>query len=417
MVYKQNTEYCFGKGLLDKADIATLLGEAKVAFAQISAQKASGNLPILSLADEVADLSELQQIAAQISGNFDNLMVLGTGGSSLCPAVLSNFCSSQFGNNKTCNSKTRIIYFQNIDPWTVEEMFAQIDISKTFFLVISKSGTSIETLTQLSVCLSRAKKLNLPEHFMAIAMQGDNILRRICAKHGIKVLDHDSKVGGRFSILSNVGLLPALVSGMEVKRLRKGAAEFFNNKADLALESAAIHVALMRKGIWQNVLMTYPDRLEHLNTWYRQIWAESIGKNGTGSTPIKALGTIDQHSQMQLYLGGRKDKFYNFITLDFAGFGEKLEAPDDELSYLNGKNLGDVIHAEQKATIATLAAASRPVRAIEIAKLDAEHLGMLIMHLMLETIITSILLGVNPYDQPAVEEGKVRARKLLGSNE
>jgi len=163
--------------------------------------------------------------------------------------------------------------------------------------------------------------------------------------------------------------------------------------------------------------MTYPDKLEHLNTWYRQIWAESIGKNGTGSTPIKALGTIDQHSQMQLYLGGRKDKFYNFITLDFAGFGEKLEAPDAELGYLNGKNLGDVINAEQEATIATLAAASRPVRSIEIAKLNAEHLGMLIMHLMLETIITSMLLGVNPYDQPAVEEGKVRARKLLGSDE
>jgi glucose-6-phosphate isomerase len=412
MVYKQNTEYCFGKGLLDKADITTLLGEAKAAFEQLTKQKASGNLPILSLADESADLAELQQIAANISGNFDNLMVLGTGGSSLCPAALSNFCSSQFGNNKT-----RIIYFQNIDPWTVDEMFAQIDISKTYFLAISKSGTSIETLTQLSVCLTRVKSLDIPAHFMAIAMQGDNILRRICARHGIKVLDHDPKVGGRFSILSNVGLLPALVSGMDVKLLRKGAAEFFNNKAELALESAAIHVALMRKGIWQNVLMTYPDRLEHLNTWYRQIWAESIGKNGTGSTPIKALGTIDQHSQMQLYLGGRKDKFYNFITLDFAGFGEKLEAPDAELSYLNGKSLGDVINAEQKATIATLAAASRPVRAIEIAKMDAEHLGMLIMHLMLETIITSILLGVNPYDQPAVEEGKVRARKLLGSDE
>ena len=267
---------------------------------------------------------------------------------------------------------------------------------------------------QLLVCLEQAKNLTIEKHFFSITMPSDNALRRISAKYKIKTYDHDPDIGGRFSILSLVGLMPGVIAGIDARKFRKGAADFFTKHAEIAAEAAVLHVALMRKGIWQNVLMTYPDCLEDFNIWYRQIWAESLGKNGTGSTPIKAMGTIDQHSQMQLYLAGRKDKFYNFITLKMPktnlSAGKNL---DKELEFLSGKSLSDLINAEQKATIETLCNNKRPVRIIELQKLDDEILGHLVMHVMLETIITAHLLGVNPYDQPAVETGKILTRKIL----
>jgi len=307
------------------------------------------------------------------------------------------------------------IHIKNIDPKTFEDFFASVNLSRTAFLAISKSGESVETIMQLLVCLEQCKSLDIKKHFFAIASPGDNALRRLSQQHGIKTYDHDPNVGGRFSILSLVGLMPGVVAGIDASKFRHGAAKFFANHAELAAHSAAIHVALMRKNIWQNVLMTYPDCLEDFNIWHRQIWAESLGKNGTGSTPIKSLGTIDQHSQMQLYLDGRKNKFYSFITLEFERENFKLgKITDPSLTYLSHKTLGDLMNAEQKATIETLCHNKRPVRIIELKKLDDETFGMLTMHLMLETIITAHLLGVNPYDQPAVETGKVLTRQIMG---
>lgn len=407
MRYKQNTDYCFGSGRLEKKDIKVLLDEGETELAKLVKEKDSGQLPIIGITQST-DLSEIESLAEHIRGKFDNLVVLGTGGSVLCGHALSGFKQCEFSV-----SKPRIIYPKNIDPRTTDALFAGIDISKTAFLAISKSGTSIETLTQLTICLERAKKHDIASRFFSISMPGDNPLRRISKKFGIKVFDHDPNIGGRFSIFANVGLVPAAVSGLDIAAIRSGGAKFLAELGDAAVESAAIHVGLMRRNIWQNVLMTYPDRLEHFNIWYRQIWAESIGKNGTGSTPIKALGTIDQHSQMQIYLGGRKDKFYNFITTDFSGEGDIMVPQDADIDFLGGKKLGEVINAEQKATVDTLVAANRPVRVIETSKLDEEVLGMLIMHLMLETILVAKMLGVNPYDQPAVEDGKIRARAIL----
>jgi glucose-6-phosphate isomerase len=255
---------------------------------------------------------------------------------------------------------------------------------------------------------------DISERFFSITESGNNSLRKLSAKLGIKTFAHDALVGGRFSILSLVGLMPAAVSGVNIRAVRAGAAEFLQNMGELAAESAALHIAFMRKNIWQNVLMTYPDRLRNLGDWYRQIWAESLGKNGAGSTPIRARGTIDQHSQMQLYLGGRRDKFYNCITLNFAA-DKKISTTNtpEAFNYLGGKTLADVINAEQKATIETLVENGRPVRSIEIGALDERNLGMLIAHLMLETIIAAKLLGVNPFDQPAVEAGKIKTRNAL----
>lgn len=409
MVYKQLTDFCFGPGRLQPEELKILNIQALAALDEIKKEAATGQLPIISLSAETADLSEIESFAENITNNFTTLVILGTGGSSLCGHVLAGFKQNQF-----LKLKVRLVFMQNIDPASFADFFANINLAQTAFLTISKSGNSVETITQLLVCLEEAKTIDIKKHFFSIAMPGENCLRKISAQYGIKVYDHDPAVGGRFSILSPVGLMPGVVAGIDAKKLRAGAKNFLHSQAEAAAASAALHVALMRKNIWHNVLMTYPDRLEDLNIWYRQIWAESIGKNGTGSTPIKALGTIDQHSQMQLYLAGRKDKFYNFITLKMPRDKFKISnMAEQELSYLSGKTLGDLMNAEQKATIDTLANNKRPVRVIELEKLDEEVLGMLIMHLMLETIITAKLLGVNPYDQPAVEEGKIRTREAL----
>ena len=408
MLYQQHIDFCFGQDRLAKAEADSLITQATEILKDLRQASVAGQLPIISLAGATDDLKMIEDLASQIRSRFKTLVVLGTGGSSLCGHALVGFCQNQFSA-----AKTRVIFMQNIDPHSFSQFFAGTDLSQTTFLTISKSGQSVESLSQLLACLEQGNNLKIPEHFFSITTPGDNPLRRISQKFGIKVFDHDPEVGGRFSILSLVGLIPGMVAGIDAKKLRAGAKKLLGEQAELAATSAALHVAFMRKNIWQNVLMTYPDRLEDLNIWYRQIWAESLGKNGTGSTPIKAMGTIDQHSQMQLYLGGRKDKFYNFITLKMPADKLKLATDDEELKYLNGKTLGELLNAEQKATIETLAANNRPVRVIELEKLDEETLGMLIMHLMLETIIAAKLLGVNPYDQPAVEEGKARTKKLM----
>ncbi len=408
MIYKQITDYCTGDNVVTKDEIKALQLEAAEILKTLKNDESSGKLPIISLARRTDDLPEIEEFAANIRKNFDNLVVLGTGGSSLCGHAVAGFMQNEFTKNSP-----KLIFMQNIDPKTFADFFATINLKRTAFLAISKSGVSVETLMQLLLCLEQAKNLDIKHHFFAITEPGNNILRNIAAKHGIKVYDHDAGVGGRFSILSLVGLMPGVIAGIDAKQFRTGAWEFFDKHAGLAAEAAAIHVALMRKGIWQNVLMTYPDRLEHFNIWHRQIWAESLGKNGAGSTPIKATGTLDQHSQMQLYLDGRKDKFFSFIILDHQ---DKLSIGNDinpELAYLNGKTLGDLINAEQRATIETLCNRKRPVRVICLQTLTAETFGMLTMHLMLETIITAHLLGVNPYDQPAVEAGKVLTRKIM----
>ena len=182
-----------------------------------------------------------------------------------------------------------------------------------------------------------------------------------------------------------------------------------------AAVGAALNIACEnRLGAKIQIVMPYGDRLERFAMWHRQLWAESLGKQGKGTTPVAALGPVDQHSQLQLYLAGPRDKFYTVMTQGLAGQGPRIVSADPELAYLNGRTIGDLADAEQRATLDTLIASRRPARAINVPHLDAQTLGGLFMHFMLETIIAAHLLGVDPFDQPAVEEGKILAKKYLG---
>jgi glucose-6-phosphate isomerase len=237
------------------------------------------------------------------------------------------------------------------------------------------------------------------------------------------MLDHHTGVGGRFSALTNVGLLPAAMVGLDISAVREGAglalAPVLAKKkaADVpAALGAALAVALADKGKSISVLMAYCDRLERFTHWYVQLWAESLGKNGKGTTPLAALGPVDQHSQVQLFIAGPRDKLFTVVTVGAKGHGPRMDAELAKLAGepgFAGKTIGDLVAAEARATAETLAKNGCPVRTIHVDELNEETLGELMMHFMLETIIAAHLIGIDAFDQPAVEEGKVLAKKYL----
>jgi glucose-6-phosphate isomerase len=249
-----------------------------------------------------------------------------------------------------------------------------------------------------------------------------NGLRDLLAAHRVTMLDHDPNVGGRFSVLSNVGLLPAAVLGLDVTAIRAGAGNALalvvadKPPAEVpAAVGAALAVALA-EGKPISVLMAYADRLERMTRWYVQLWAESLGKDGKGTTPVGALGPVDQHSQLLLFIAGPRDKLFTIVTVGAAGRGPRVDQKLADLAgepALGAKTIGDLVAAQGRATAETLAKNGCPVRTIHIDRLDEASLGELLMQLMLETIIAARLLGVDPFDQPAVEEGKLLAKQYL----
>jgi glucose-6-phosphate isomerase len=287
----------------------------------------------------------------------------------------------------------------------------------------------MQFFTLADAYIERLGAESLARHMVAItepAVNGKaNPLRRAAGRFGIEVFEHDPGVGGRYSALTNVGLLPAMIAGLDAGRVRDGAQAALD--AALSAKSpaecapalgGALAVAAAARGLNQSVLMPYVDRLAPFAFWYRQLWAESLGKNGRGTTPINALGTVDQHSQLQLYLSGPQDKLYTLIFGPVEGAGDMVLsklASEPEFSYLVGRTMGDLLDAEQRATAETLARNGRPTRILRVPAIGEESMGALMMHFMLETIIAADLLNVDPFDQPAVEEGKVLARKYLGA--
>jgi glucose-6-phosphate isomerase len=239
----------------------------------------------------------------------------------------------------------------------------------------------------------------------------------------VEVLEHDPGIGGRYSGLSNVGLLPAAILGLDIKALRAGAAMAVTpllagdapEKVAPAI-GAALNVAAAEAGKNIAVLMAYADRLERFSRWFVQLWAESLGKDGKGTTPLGALGPVDQHSQLQLFIAGPRDKLFTVITVAREGQGPRIEAelarragePD-----LSGHTIGDLVAAQGRATAETLAKNGCPVRTIHLPRLDETVLGALMMHFFLETMIAAHLIGVDAFVQPAVEEGKVLAKRYL----
>lgn len=349
-------------------------------------------------------LTEWKACAEKIRDSFTDIVLLGTGGSSLGAQTL---CALQ--------RRKRFHFMENIDPDSFARLFEEIDPAKTFCLVVSKSGHTAETLLQLLHCFPR---WNRPENFLVITEEKPSPLRALADHWKIPCLDHPP-VSGRYSCFSIVGLFPALIAGLSCDAILKGARDYFQAQLSDPLCCAPLKAAaaLATLGKTQVVTMPYCDRLKPFSRWHAQLWSESLGKQGKGVTPLFSLGTTDQHSHLQLYLEGPQDKAFTFITLSHPSVKksrrEDLDALPFPIPLFQGKELGDLMHAAQRATIETLVQRGCPVREIQLDVLNEENLGALLMHFILETLAMSLFLEVNPFDQPAVEHGKILTLRYL----
>ncbi|MGA8886884.1 MAG: glucose-6-phosphate isomerase [Pseudolabrys sp.] len=410
--------------------LKSVLARAESALDWLRARHADGRLPLLRLPETHSDLETIRDTARQLADRATDIVILGTGGSSLGGQTLAQLAGFAVPGVGALRAPPQLHFIDNLDPDSFQTLLARLPHATTRFIAISKSGGTAETLMQtiaaLSAIQSQGLQTRIPDIFLGItepAKAGKaNGLRNLLGKYRVPMLDHDTGVGGRYSALTNVGLLPAAMLGLDVAAVREGAglalAPVLAKKPAAqvpAAVGAALSVALSEsKSI--SVLMAYCDRLQRFTHWYVQLWAESLGKGGKGTTPVAALGPVDQHSQLQLFIGGPRDKLFTVVTVDGAGHGPRI---DEELARLAGepglagKTIGDLVAAEGRATAETLAKNGCPVRTMHISKLDEESLGELMMHFMLETIIAAHLLGIDAFDQPAVEEGKVLAKKYL----
>lgn len=361
------------------------------------------------------DILAARALADTFRKDTSAIVVLGIGGSSLGGQALKDLAEAR---------KPEILFLDNPDPVTYERALKAADLRTTRFLAVSKSGGTPETLAQTLIAADALKSAGggsyLGQHFAVITEPRDSPLRRFASGIGCPVLDHPTGIGGRYSVLTVVGMLPAILLGLDAGALREGARavlDSMRSPGSAPALGAAQHWALAQSGaLRESVLWCYADRLKTFGLWWRQLWGESLGKDGKGSTPVAVLGPVDQHSQLQLFLGGPGGALFTLIDCATEGQGPLMPAEDANrlgLPYLAGKRLGDLIAAEARATAESLARRGRPVRRITVDRLDERALGALFMQFMVETILMGKLMGVDPFDQPAVEEGKVLARKYL----
>ncbi|MBM3530032.1 MAG: glucose-6-phosphate isomerase [Alphaproteobacteria bacterium] len=409
-------------------DFNAVLARTQPALARLRERHADGSLALLRLPDKRNDIATILGYGTLLREGATDVVFLGTGGSSLGGQTLAQLAGHAVPGVGALRDPPRVHFIDNLDPETFATLLRRLPLNTSRFAVISKSGGTGETLMQAIAALDAVKAAGLDPHdrFLGITEPAStgraNGLRDLLAAHKIAMMDHDPSVGGRYSVLTNVGLLPAAVCGLDIGAIRTGAgkalAPVFTGlpPSDVpAAVGAALAVALApAKPI--SVMMGYADRLERFSRWYVQLWAESLGKDGKGTTPLAALGPVDQHSQLQLFIAGPRDKLFTILTVESAGRGPRID-PDlarraGEAGFA-GKTMGDLVAAQGRATAETLARNGCPVRTIEIGRLDEAAMGELLMHFMLETIIAAHLLGVDPFDQPAVEEGKMLAKRYL----
>ena len=410
---------------------AEVLARTSDALAMLRARHADGTLPLLRLPEKRDDIATILGYATLLRDGTSDVVFLGTGGSSLGGQTLAQLGGYAVPGVGVLRDPPRIHFMDNLDPESYGALLERLPLKTSRFIAVSKSGGTGETLMQTIAALDalKAARLDPHDHILGVtepAKPGKaNGLRDLLGAHKIRMMDHDPGVGGRFSVLTNVGLLPAAVCGLDIGAIRQGAADALapvlgGKPADHVPTAvgAALAVALSA-GKTISVMMAYADRLERFTRWYVQLWAESLGKNGKGTTPIGALGPVDQHSQLQLYIAGPRDKLFTIVTASPASRGPRMSVDLAKLAgepEFSGKAIGDLVAAQGRATAETLARNGCPVRTIHLERVDERHMGELLMHFMLETIIAAHLMGVDPFDQPAVEEGKVLAKTYLASS-
>ena len=343
------------------------------------------------------------------------VLVVGIGGSALGATTLAAALPAPDG-------APPVHVLDNVDPTHVAALLDDLPLGETVVNVVSRSGTTAETLANFLVVRERMERAGVDWTDRTLVTTGaSGPLRDLADRHDLPTLRVPDGVPGRFSVLSPVGTAAAALRGADVEALVAGARTAANDLSGSLFETpgyayGAVAHALDRRGATQNAMLPYAEALEPFAEWFAQLWAESLGKEGLGQTPLRALGATDQHSQLQLYRAGRRDKLVTFVRpTERAGSTPVPEGLPDGLSYLAGEGLGDLLDAEFRATEASLAAAGRPSVRVEVDRLDARSVGELLYGFEAACVLVGELAGVETFTQPAVEWGKVAARGLLGA--
>lgn len=381
--------------------------------------------------------STIRHMAEDIAGKYDNFLLLGIGGSSLGPVSIHNALHSAFYNQDESERKgrPRMYFLDNVDPDETASFLKILDMKKTAVAVITKSGSTAETMSGFLVFLEAIKKSAGsidPSQIIAITDPISGILRNIAENEGYRSLEISPGVGGRFSVLTPVGLLSAAVSGIDIDEMLAGAAhmdkrcsspDVWQNPA--YLKGVLEYLFATRQGRNISVMMAYSEALGSMIEWFVQLWAESLGKkyrlDGTtaysGQTPVKAVGATDQHSQIQLYMEGPHDKIITFLRV--GNFNNEVTIPTafteiEGVRYLGGHTMNELINAEQRATEVALAKAGRPNCRIDIPSITPFAIGQLFYMFEVQTAFSGGLYKINPFDQPGVEEGKRLTFGMMG---
>ncbi|MGI5939891.1 MAG: glucose-6-phosphate isomerase [Thermoleophilia bacterium] len=397
----------------------------------------SGMLGFMELPGK--DPAPLLAYAQEVQGRYDSLLVIGIGGSALGTIALATGLLPFYYNElppQERGGRPRLYVLDNVDPDETQALLSRLDLKRTLVNVISKSGTTGESMAGYLVIRERLEhslgREALKDHLVFTTDAEKGTLRQIGATLGVPMFDIPANVGGRFSVLCPVGLLPAALTGMDVRELLRGAQDMADwiERTDGWENPACIFagVQYLQDTIFQrrvSVMMPYSARLRDVADWYRQLWAESLGKSvdrqgrqvNVGPLPVKSLGVTDQHSQLQLYAEGPDDKVITFLGVGRFAHEVTIPAPEadaESLAYLGGYSLAELLWAEQKGTTWALAERGRPSLTITLPRVDAFHLGSLIYLLEMATAVAGELYDIDAFDQPGVELSKQATYALMG---
>lgn len=425
-------------------DIKDIAPRVQDAHAILMKERKEGAYGFWDVHKDKATFADIKQKAAAFSEHgYDNIVVMGIGGSALGMTALATALLPPYHNLMTRAGRKklpRLFVMDNIDPITFRQMLRICPPKKTLYNVISKSGETAETMTQLMIVLdvleSKVGKDAIKNHLVVTTGPRDkskSLMHPVVDEYGLTSFVIPLNVGGRFSVFTPVGMFPAAMLGMDLDAMCEGCAamdaacapgDVEQNPA--YLHAAVQYIAATQKGKVNSVMMPYSDQLRDVADWYRQIWAESLGKEVdlqgntvfAGQTPVKALGVTDQHSQVQLYREGPNDKIFNI--LEVKRFDKSLKIPATltnikELDYLRGATMNKLMAAELQGTVDALKKSVRPVCRITLPRVNANTVAQLLYMLEVETAMAGRLYNVNTFNQPGVEEGKVLARQLMGA--
>lgn len=407
---KLNLEKLIEIGILDFNKFKSE-GEKICGFLESFSARGQG---FLDLPKSRAQMLAVKKMAEKFKGKFENIVILGIGGSALGITCLRDALKGVYYNFR---ESPRLFVLDNLD--LVSEIEKVINADKTLFIVISKSGSTPETMAQYFYFRQKVSGKN----FIFITDPNETELRKISREEGIPVLDIPLNVGGRFSVLSPVGLLPAELIGINIEELLDGADEMSKEfRSDDFEKNRPFQIAALQyflefeNGIHINVMMPYSSRLYSFADWYAQLLAESIGKEGRGLTPVKALGATDQHSQLQLYNEGPNDKLIILLEVEKEDEAKIPEIKNEKLKYLSGTSFGHLLNVEKIATEKALTDYKKANITVKIPEINEKELGRLFMFFEASIAFLGEYYRIDAFNQPGVELGKKLTKEIL-SNE